>query len=187
MANADTPRGFWPIRHLTGGQVRMQEFPIATGYNTDIFRGDAVKLVTGGGIEAAAAGNRIVGVFQGVQYVAADGTQVYSKYWPNTTTATDIKATVWSDPNIVFGIQSAGSTVAADVGELGNHVAGTGSTTTGLSAHEINGTTSTAYAGLRVLGKINAPGNTWGTNVLLEVQVYEHEYSPTNEATTPGV
>ena len=68
-----------------------------------------------------------------------------------------------------------------------NHVAGTGSTTTGLSAHEINGTTSTAYAGLRVLGKINAPGNAWGTNVLLEVQVYEHEYSPTNEATTPGV
>jgi len=169
MANADTPRGFWPIRHLTGGQVRMQEFPIASGYTTDIFRGDAVKLVTGGGIEAAAAGNRIVGVFQGVQYVAADGTQVYSKYWPNTTTATDIKATVWSDPNIVFGIQSAGST------------------TTGLSAHEINGTTSTAYAGLRVLGKINAPGNAWGTNVLLEVQVYEHEYSPTNEATTPGV
>ena len=187
MANADTPRGFWPIRHLSGGTIRAREYPIATGYTSNIFRGDLVKLVAGGGIEAAAAGNRYVGVFQGVQYVDAAGNQVYAKHWPASTTATNIKAYVYDDPYIVFGVQSAGSTVAADVGNLGDHVAGTGNPNTSLSAHELNGTTSTAYAGFRVLDRGNAPGNAWGTNVLLEVQCYEHEYGSSLEATTPGV
>ena len=54
MANSDTPRGFWPIRHLTGGTIRQSEYTIATGYATALFKGDIVKLVAGGGIEAAA-------------------------------------------------------------------------------------------------------------------------------------
>jgi hypothetical protein len=29
MANADTPNGFIPLRHLTGGVIRPQEYPIA--------------------------------------------------------------------------------------------------------------------------------------------------------------
>ncbi len=60
MANADTPRGFWPLYHLTGGTIRNSVSTIASGYNTGIFSGDAVKLVAGGGIEAAAAGDRIL-------------------------------------------------------------------------------------------------------------------------------
>lgn len=189
MANDDTPRGFWPIRHLAGGTIRLTEFLIASAYNTNIFRGDVVKLVAGGGIELAAAGNRFVGVFQGVSYVNAQGEQKYSKYWPANTVATDIKASVWSDPNIVFGVQSAGSTVAADVGNLGDHVAGTGSTTTGISAHELNGTTGTGVAGFRILGKIDSPDNAWGTNVLLEVQPAEHEFNQHIDWAdgTPGV
>ena len=67
MANADVPRGFWPIRHLTGGTIRTNEYAIATGYGTNIFKGDVVKLVAGGGIELAAAGNRFVGGFKGVR------------------------------------------------------------------------------------------------------------------------
>lgn len=188
MANADTPRGAWPLRHLTGGTIRASEHTLASTFGTNIFRGDFVKLVAGGGIEDADAGDRLLGVFQGVEYTNSSGDVVFSKYWPASTTATDIKCYVYDDPKIVFGVQSAGSTVAADVGNLGDHVAGSGSTTTGLSAHEINGTTGTAYAGLRVLGKIDAPDNAWGTNVLLEVQIYEHEYGGTSlEATTPGV
>jgi hypothetical protein len=188
MANADTPRGFWPIRHLTGGTIRANKHTIASAYNTNIFRGDLVKLVAAGGIEAAAAGNRFVGVFQGVKYTAADGSQVYTKYWPANTVATNIEAYVWDDPNILFGIQSAGSTVAADVGNLGDHVAGAGSTTTGLSAHELNGTTGTGVASFRILDKVDQPDNAWGTNVLLVVHPYEHEFNQHIDADgTPGV
>ena len=110
MANADTPRGFWPIRHLSGGTIRANKYTIASAYATNIFPGDVVKLVAGGGIEAAAAGNRLLGVFQGVKYTAADGSQVYAKYWPASTVATDIEATVYDDPNILFGAQSSGIT-----------------------------------------------------------------------------
>ena len=126
MANADTPRGFWPVRHLTGGTIRANQYLIASGATGNIFSGDAVKLVAGGGIEVAAAGERIVGVFEGVEYTNAAGDSIYSKYWPTTQVATNIKAYVFDDPMVVFGVQSAGSTVAADVGNLGDHVDGTG-------------------------------------------------------------
>ena len=187
MANADTPKGFWPLRHLTGGTIRTSEQTIASGYATSIFRGDIVKLVAGGGIEVSAAGARSIGVFNGVEYTDAQGEVQFSKHWPASTVATNIKASVYSDPNITFGVQSAGSTVAADVGNLGDHVATAGNTRTGQSANELNGTTSTAYAGFRGLGKIETPDNAYGTNVNLEVQLVEHEFMPGNEATTPGV
>ena len=187
MANTDAPRGFWPLRHLSGGSMaRTSPYTIASTYGTNIFRGDVVKLVAGGGIELAAAGDRFIGVFDGVQYTASDGSMKYAKYWPASTTATNITAAVYDDPQMLFGVQSAGSTVAADVGTLGDHVAGTGSTTTGISAHELNGSTSTADTGWRVLGKIEAPDNAYGTNVNLIVQAYEHELTAADHS-TPGV
>ena len=187
MANADTPRGFWAIRHLTGGSIRLGEYAIASGYGTLICSGDIVKLVGGGGIEISAAGARSIGVFAGVEYTNASGEVIFSKQWPASTVATNIKARVYDDPMTVFGVQSAGSTVEADIGTLGDHVATAGSSATGSSNMELNGTTSTAYAGFRVLGKVEQPGNEYGTNVLLEVQLVEHELMAGNEATTPGV
>ena len=187
MANTDAPRGFWPLRHLSGGSMaRTSPYTIASTYGTNIFRGDVVKLVAGGCIELAAAGDRFLGVFDGVQYTASDGSMKYAKYWPASTTATNITAAVYDDPQMLFGVQSAGSTVAADVGTLGDHVAGTGSTTTGISAHELNGSTSTADTGWRVLGKVEAPDNAYGTNVNLIVQAYEHELTAADHS-TPGV
>lgn len=188
MPNTDNPRGFWPVRHLSGGLIRNSMYPIATGYATSIFTGDAVKLVAGGGIEAAAAGDRILGVFAGVKYTNSAGAPVFSPYWPASTTATNIEALVYDDPNIVFGVQQAtgGSAAAADVGLLGDHVAGAGSTVDGESGHELSGTIATSAAGFRILGKIEDPNNAWGENVNLEVVIYEHEFSRVDPA-TPGV
>ena len=189
MANLDAPRGFWPKRHLTGGTMRARTYLIASAYNTAIFMGDVVKLVAGGGIEVAAAGNRILGVFQGVEYTDASGNVVFKNYWPASTVATDVKALVYSDPMIVFGVQSAGSTVAADVGNLGDHVNTAGSTSTGQSNQELSGTTSTATAGFLVLSKDESPDNDWGTNVNLEVLIHEHEYGTLDggaDITTPA-
>ena len=33
MANADVARGFWPLRHLTGGTIRTSEYAIAVVLN----------------------------------------------------------------------------------------------------------------------------------------------------------
>lgn len=187
MANADAPQGFVPLRHLSGGSMsRNEAYTIASAYNTDIFTGDPVKLVAAGSIEQAAAGNRILGVFAGCEYTDAAGNVVFSKYWPADTVATNIKAYVYDDPNIVFEIQSAGTPAATNVGNLADHEVGTGSTSTGRSGAELSGTMGTGAAGFRILGIVERPDNSYAANANVEVMIYEHEFSRVDPA-TPGV
>ena len=167
MANLDAPSGARPFRHLSGGMIRASEYKIASGTSSNIFTGDFVKLLATGYIDVASAGNRILGVFAGVKYTASDGEVVYKKYFPTGTTtlaSADVTAYVYDDPNITYRIQSAGSADFADIGNLADHVAGSGSTTTGQSGHEVSGTTGTGTAGLRILRLIDDPDNSAGTN-----------------------
>ncbi len=187
MANTDSPRGLWPIRHLSGGcPQRANEYPIAAAYTTKIHTGALVKLVAGGGIEVAAAGNRLLGVFAGVQYTDSGGNPVFKKFWDGVSGSSNIKAMVYDDPSLVFGVQAAGTVNAADRGQLGDHLATAGDDLTGQSNHELGTTLGTAAAGLRVLGKIDRPDNDWGLNVDLEVMIHEHEFSR-DDPGTPGV
>ena len=191
MANLDAPAGAKPFRHLSGGMIRASEYKIASGTSSDIFTGDFVKLLSTGYIDVASAGNRILGVFAGVKYTASDGEVIYKKYFPTGTTtqgSADVTAYVYDDPNITYRIQSAGSADFTDIGNLADHVAGSGSTTTGQSGHEVSGTTGTGTAGLRILRLIDDPDNSAGTNGELEVVIYEHELNQHIDADgTPGV
>ena len=192
MANLDAPAGAKPFRHLSGGMIRASEYKIASGTSSDIFTGDFVKLLSTGYIDVAAADDSpVLGVFAGVKYTASDGEVVYKKYFPTGTTtlaSADVTAYVYDDPNITYRIQSAGSADFADIGNLADHVAGSGSTTTGQSGHEVSGTTGTGTAGLRILRLIDDPDNSAGTNGELEVVIYEHELNQHIDADgTPGV
>ena len=191
MANLDAPSGARPFRHLSGGMIRASEYKIASGTSSNIFTGDFVKLLATGYIDVASAGNRILGVFAGVKYTASDGEVVYKKYFPTGTTtlaSADVTAYVYDDPNITYRIQSAGSADFADIGNLADHVAGSGSTTTGQSGHEVSGTTGTGTAGLRILRLIDDPDNSAGTNGELEVAIYVDELNQHIDADgTPGV
>ena len=191
MANLDAPSGARPFRHLSGGMIRASEYKIASGTSSNIFTGDFVKLLATGYIDVASAGNRILGVFAGVKYTASDGEVVYKKYFPTGTTtlaSADVTAYVYDDPNITYRIQSAGSADFADIGNLADLVAGSGSTTTGQSGHEISGTTGTGTATFRILRLIDDPDNSAGTNGELEVAIYEHELNQHIDADgTPGV
>ena len=53
MANKDAAFGFRPVRHLTGGLIRTNEYAIAANLGHNIFHGQCVKAVTAGGIERA--------------------------------------------------------------------------------------------------------------------------------------
>ena len=194
MANLDAPAGAKPFRHLSGGMIRASEYKIASGTSSDIFTGDFVKLLSTGYIDVASAGNRILGVFAGVKYTASDGEVVYKKYFPTGTTtlgSADVTAYVYDDPNITYRIQSAGSADFADIGNLADLVAGSGSTTTGQSGHEISGTTGTGTATFRILRLIDDPDNSAGTNGEFEVVIYEHQLnehvSGGSASTAPGV
>jgi len=193
MANTDAAFGAKPVRHLTGGTIRANEWKILGDgtSSSNIFTGDFVKLGATGYIDVAAAGNRLLGVFAGCSFTNSSGEQVFSKYYPASTTtqnSSDITAFVYDDPNIVYAIQSSGSADFADIGNNADHVAGTGSTTTGHSKFEINGTTGTGTAGLTILGLYNSPKNAYGTNGVLEATIYEHELNEHIDADgTPGV
>ena len=194
MANLDAPSGARPFRHLSGGMIRASEYKIASGTSSNIFTGDFVKLLATGYIDVASAGNRILGVFAGVKYTASDGEVVYKKYFPTGTTtlaSADVTAYVYDDPNITYRIQSAGSADFTDIGNLADHVAGSGSTTTGQSGHEVSGTTGTGTAGLRILRLIDDPDNSAGTNGEFEVVIYElqlnEHVSGGSASTAPGV
>ena len=180
MANKDAAFGAKAVRHITGGTIRANEWKIIGDgtSSSNIFTGDFVKLGATGYIDVAAAGNRLLGVFAGCRFTNSSGEVVFSKHYPASTTTQgsgDITAFVYDDPNIVWSIQSSGSADFADIGNLADHVAGAGSTTTGGSAHEINGTTGTGTAGLRILGLYNSPKNAFGTNGVLEAVIWEHE------------
>ena len=178
MANVDAAFGMRPVRHLSGGQIRANEYKIASGTSSNIFTGDCVKLLSTGYIDVAAAGNRLLGVFAGAQYTASDGEVKFVRYFP-TGTATqgsgDVTAYIYDDPNIVYAVQSAGSADFADIGNLADIVVGSGDTTTGQSKVEVSGTTGTGTANLRILRKYDDPKNSYGTNGVLEVTIHEHE------------
>ena len=186
MANVDAPNGLTPVRHLTGGVVRANEWKIASGLSTAIFTGDCVKLLSTGYIDECDAGDRILGVFAGCSYPNSSGEQIFSRQWTAslaTLGSADVTAYVYDDPNIVFAVQSAGSADFADIGNLADIVATAGDTTTGRSNHEVSGTTGTGTAGLRILGLYNEPKNAYGTNGVLETVIWEHELSGHDQGT----
>jgi hypothetical protein len=182
MANKDAAFGLKPVRMVggapyTGGQSRYR---IAANYDTNIFQGDMVAQVTGGGIALHADGGTIpiVGVFNGVQYTdPTTKEQVYKNYYPADTNASDLIAFVIDDPMVVFEIQAAIAYPVADL--FGNHdivYTTSGSTTTGISGAELqvtDGGTATTLP-LKAIDISEDPTNsdvaTAHTNVLVVIE-----------------
>ena len=191
MANVDAPFGFRPVRTL-GGQPYSggrTEYAIASAYNTNIFTGDLVELHTDGTITVgAAAQTNIVGVFDGCYYVNSDGEPKWSKYWPASTTATDIAAFVIDDPDMLYEVQEDSSdvTVAAGVGSNADMVAThSGSTSIGRSKQELDSSSvATTAAQLRIISKSTDPDNSDATaaNCNWIVRINEHLYSGSGSA-----
>ena len=190
MANVNAPYGLRPVRHNSGGEVRSNEYPITASYTTAIYRGDLVEMAADGSITVCAAANADnLGVFGGCQYDDAQGNHHYSPYWPGTASCTNIKATVYDDPNIIFTIQSdATGWAAADVGSLCDiSTYAAGSTKTGLSAVTANSTTTnTTNLTLRLLRLVDDGVNVAGPYSVGEVVIIEHVMRP-NVAAVGGI
>ena len=120
MANNDAAFGFRPTRHLSGGQMRTEEYAIAANYGSDIFTGQVVEAVAGGGIEQAAAGDtQQLGVFGGCFYTDPTTSKpTYNAYYPASTNASDIVAYVYADPdNSDTGSANVNAYVVFNTGE----------------------------------------------------------------------
>ena len=179
MANVDAPNGFTPVRHLTGGIIRMEEMPIASGTAAAIFSGDMVTLLATGYIKVAAATDaNLLGAFAGCSYTAADGSKVFSKYWPAGTVTSgtaDAVGYVYVDPNIVYAAQTSGTAAFADNGLFMDLEDTAGDTATGRSNQEINENASVDDF-FRQLGLVKKTDNAWGLNAEIEVVINKHAY-----------
>ena len=105
--------------------------------------------------------------------------------WPSGTVATGIatgedpEALVYDDPGQEFVIQVSGSAglVAADVGQMGNFVAGAGNAFTGRSAFEFDQTTlASSTKQLRILGLARQLENDYGEFAKARVLINNHSY-----------
>ena len=180
MANANAPYGLRPVRHSTGGCIRTNEYTIAASYSTVIYTGDVVEQVTGGGIEqAAAASANVIGVFWGCSFVDGSGNQVFSKHWTGDAAATEIKAFVYDDPDIIFQVQgNAIGHAAADVFGQADIVVTAGTTAVGRSKSVLSDTVGTT-GNFRILRLVNDPDNAWGAYNDVEVVAAEHIFNTT--------
>ena len=163
MANQDAAFGFRPARSLTGGQIRTEEANIAANYDTAIYTGQVVEAVTAGGVEAATDGDvQQAGVFAGVSYTDPTTSKpTWRAYYPASTNASDLKASIYMDPNIVFEAQHDGTGTAAMNFASGNFVGTGGSTVTGQSTQELETSEfGTTAEGLKQVAISTDPDNS---------------------------
>lgn len=187
MANSNAPFGARPVKSLTGGVISPNKiaYTIASAYGSNIFLGDFVDVsgtatADGTGITLATAGdgNKILGVFGGVSYTDSNGVPTFSQYWPTGTVATNIKAIVYDDPNLLFEIQADATGIAyADIGMNVNFEAGAGSAVTKLSGHVADGSgtpATTATYQLKLRGMSEHPQNEVGAYAKVLVTINNH-------------
>lgn len=192
MANKDAPFGLRPIRTSTGGawadSMAVPCYVDATDSNNlfigdPVYRGGTVNSAALLGWPAgslfeviratAAGGNYFSGVIVGFLADQDDLTKHYR------VASTERIVLVCDDPDVIFECQEdsdGGALTAADAGLNADIVIGTGSTTTGLSAVEIDSSTvaTTNTLQLRLLRLKPVEDNEIGSNAVWEVKINLH-------------
>jgi len=189
MATTATPTGAEPVGTLSSsgsytGKVR--HIPIATTYDTAIFYGDFVHMVSSGTVEVSsfttAVQVGIVGIFLGCQYTdPTTGQFTASQQWPADNAATDAVALVADDPFLLFRMQASAAVPAA---ALGNNIAAVmtaGDTLIGRSKNALNGTSeaTTNTLPLRIVEFVDGPFSTAGdafTDIIVTYLPGSHAY-----------
>jgi len=168
MASSATPYGLRPSKMIGSGYQTsgLNRYKIASGYNTNIFTGDVVKLVAAGTIEKDTGTTTAtpIGVFMGVEYEpSTDEGLLHRQYWPADQTlkaGTQAWAYVVDDPDMLFEIQADESVAQAGIGANAPLVQGAGSTATGLSGVSLDGGSiaTTATLPLRIVDYVDKVG-----------------------------
>lgn len=152
MANPVIP-GFVPTRMKGGDAITYRRCLVLTNNTTAIFKGDAVKITSAGDYVVATATNTAISsvMFGGAVYTDAQSIRREAKYLPAATlyTSTVIDPDNASyiyvvDDELETEFVASGTTVLAQTNLFNTFamVLGAGSTTTGLSGHSIDNSTS---------------------------------------------
>ena len=187
MSDTASPNGLVPSRRWgsASNSTGTNMYNIADGYATAMFTGTLVE-VSAGNLTILAVGTgdtaaKPIGVFQGCQYTALNGTPTWSSYWPAATSVlsgTQAIGYVCDDPFATFIVQADTAVTAGDIMTF-NFPAniGTGSTITGISngSLDVAGRTAGVTALLRPIAYDNKPGNSASSAYpYLEVELIHH-------------
>jgi len=116
MANVLAPFGFQQVSG-TGSAPTYEQvvLRIQSSNATPIFNGDAVVANNTGYITAATNSGTAVlaGVFIGCKFTSiVQKRTVWSNFWPGSDAAADVEAYVINDPNALFKVQVATTTMS---------------------------------------------------------------------------
>lgn len=193
MSSTNAPFGLRPAFHpsgldraqalANGIQAVSTSGNVSAGYATTILKGQPVKMDTGGYIVVAAAGDAFLGAFAGVEWTDSTGRRRVSNFWPANESfqVGSVVAYFYSDPNIVYEIQTDGTLTQAALGaeaDLSNTT--NGSTTTGLSQAtlSISVVASPNTAQMRIVDIAPYPDNAWGDNfVIVRATIAEFQFA----------
>jgi len=180
------PNGFEPVARRDGQPYAgaTREYPIASGYATALRRGDLVYLISDGtlakwtgttalaGADTTDAG--ILGVFLGCSYTDATFGKTFRQVWTASTVASDARAIVADDRDLIFravyvssGVTVSGQTYAATIGKNVSVVQNTTKTT--ASDIAISGVNTTSTLPFRVVDIDRDSVNSSGTYTALFV------------------
>ena len=182
MSATSAAFGMRPAYHPSGlDRAQALANGIASGYNANILKGQPVKInVATGAIVPAAAAEAFVGCFAGVEFTDTTGRRRVSNYWPANTSATEIVAYFYTDPAIVYEIQTNATLAQTAIGQEYDLASTTaGSTTTGLSQCVLATTaaSTTGFKQMRVIDIAPYPDNAWGDNfVIVRAQIAQHQF-----------
>ena len=168
------------------GTLREMSGTIASGYASDLYTGQPVKMGTDGTLQAAAAGDAFIGNFAGVEYLPTGAQRpVVSPSWPANTGATQIVAYYTMDPYMVYEIQANGSVAQTNIGNQYNFGGAASSNGLGYSTAYLDTATGTTSgnAQMRVIGIANGIDNAAGdAYTVVQVQISKHQYVATINA-----
>ena len=145
MANQQGNFGFRPVLMLGSayqGQGQ-QQMTIASNETNSIFMGDPVVLNANGSISRGSSkGAELVGVFNGCFYTDPTSQKpTFSNHYPGGIVASDIVASVISDPDVVFEVKvddaNGGRAQVGSTANIATYAAG--STKSGISGVSIDG------------------------------------------------
>lgn len=194
MSATSAPFGLRPAYHPSGlDRAQGLANVIQDAYAANILKGQAVTLDPTTGyivVHNPATTNVIYGVFDGVEWTDTTGRRRVSNYWPTGTSyqTGSLIAYVWTDPQVVYEIQAAGSIAQTALGqEFDITNATAGSTTTGLSQCTMGTSAASANSNkaLRVIDLAPYPGNAWGdAYTIVRVQIARFQYAGIYEGAT---
>jgi len=204
MANIDRPQGMKPVRYASGAPYNgaFNTYLVQAADATAIYIGDIVDLdgdaggagesVYGIDVEGMASVTKaaVAGPILGVVVGVSPNQDNLSQRYRVASTARLVR--VADDPSLLFEVQevSGGTALTSAAVGLNSNLVGTGgSTTTGVSAAELDNTTeaTTNSLAVRLVGLSRRPDNAFGEHAKWLVMINDHRNAMIGAAGPGGV